>query len=91
MEAILQGLQPAKTKNRSPSNASHAVESFAVHLLTLLLERGVVERDEAAKLIANVKADFAGPYVGEDETVRADELKERLDHLAERFRPTNLN
>jgi hypothetical protein len=77
-------------KNDFARPASELIEAFALNLLELLLKRGVIDRDEARTLIANVKAEISG-LQPESEDISHEVLAERLAGFAERLRLTKPN
>ena len=70
--------------------ASELIESFALNLLDLLLQRGVVDRDEARTLITNVKAEI-NALQPQSEDFSHEVLAERLAGFAQRLRLTKPN
>ncbi len=71
--------------------AARIIESLAINVLAILLEKAVLSPDEAGKLIAGMKADLQAFTVGTAEAAHAKELLDRLDDLARRFALTKPN
>jgi hypothetical protein len=67
------------------SHPSELIESFALNLLELLLIRGVVDRDEASTLIANLKAEISAPPPGR-EGIAHEVFAEGLAGVTQRLR-----
>jgi hypothetical protein len=68
-------------KDHSTNFACGVIESLTINLLAILLEKGVLNRQEANKLIAGMKSDLR-VFRGGTEAARADALAGRLDDLA---------
>ncbi len=81
-----------KTRQEHKLNlASDVIEPFAINLLGLMLEKGVVSHEEASKLIAEMKTDLGTLVAGSTDQDGAGSMIRRLDQLARHYGVTKPN